>query len=642
MFLFWCVVVSVLTGTCVANDAGTHPAIKTLLVESNVFSRFANVYITSKVENNVNESRAAMFSIQVPTEAFISSFSMQNGDRIIRGVVKEKKEADIAYEVAREAGQTAGQVTESAPPPGRAMKIFVVYMNVAANSEAIFRLSYQEIVKKVLGQYTQYIHIEPNQVVENLTVIASFQEPQGIDMFSYSLPGSTVLSTTSVASKNTILHASETKRELVYIPPVDAQFSSLGGSVGLKGDLVLKYTLTPQVDNGGTLIINDGAFVHYFAPVGLSTMDKTVIFVIDVSGSMGGEKLRQVKVAMHSILSRLRETDSFNIIIFSNDVSRWKSGPVPVTNGHISSARSYIDWLGAGGGTNINDALLTGVGDLRNALRNRGNIVVFLTDGVQTAGEQNEDRILSNVKRLNEDGLVSIFCLGFGIGVNFEFLRKISLQNYGTAYRIYEGEDASEQLDDFYRGVESVKLRDIKFQYPTDLVVVDDLTQTSFANYFDGTELIVAGNIEPDADITTTPLTASVVAVGMDNDVTFTSIAEPETGETEQFAQKLWAYKKIKEYLDLALISNEEDKKRYEQKALTLSLKFSFVTRLTSMVVTETVNSGYTQTGDSELSKGGLMVNIYASGIGMGVRTSLSLICVVVMFLTHISTRTYL
>lgn len=633
---------AILTGTCVANDAGTHPAIKTLLVESNVFSRFANVYITSKVENNVNESRAAMFSIQVPTEAFISSFSMQNGDRIIRGVVKEKKEADEAYEAAREAGQTAGQVTESAPPPGRAMKNFVVYMNVAANSEAIFRLSYQEIVKKVLGQYTQYIHIEPNQVVDNLTVIASFQEPQGIDMFSYSLPGSTVSSTTSVVSKNTILHASETKRELVYIPPVDAQFSSPGESVGLKGDMVLKYTLTPPVDNGGTLIINDGAFVHYFAPVGLSTMDKTVIFVIDVSGSMGGEKISQVKVAMHSILSRLRETDSFNIIIFSNDASRWKSGPVSVTTGHISSARSYIDGLSAGGGTNINDALLTGVGDLRNALRNRGNIVVFLTDGVQTAGEQNEDRILSNVKRLNEDGLVSIFCLGFGIGVNFEFLRKISLQNYGTAYRIYEGEDASEQLDDFYRGVESVKLRDIKFQYPTDLVVVDDLTPTSFANYFDGTELIVAGNIEPDADITTTPLTASVVAVGMDNDVTFTSIAEPETGETEQFGQKLWAYKKIKEYLDLALISNEEDKKRYEQKALTLCLKFSFVTRLTSMVVTETVNSGYTQTGDRELSRGGLMVKSFAAGIGMGERTSLSLICVVVMFLTHISTRIYL
>ncbi|OWF51845.1 Inter-alpha-trypsin inhibitor heavy chain H4 [Mizuhopecten yessoensis] len=583
--------VSVLACTRAANDVVTHPAIKALLVESNVFSRFANVYITSKVENDARESKTSLFSVQVPTEAFITGFSMQNEGRILQGVVKEKKEADEAYDAARKDGQTAGRVSEVAPPPGRAMKNFVVYMNVAAMSEATFKLSYQELVKKVLGKYTQKIHIEPNQIVNNITVVASYHEPQGIEMFSYALPDSEVFSSSSIASQNTVVHNSETKRVFVYTPSVETQLGD--GGFGLKGDITLRYTLTPPVTNGGTIIVNDGAFVHYFSPSGLSTLSKTIVFVIDVSGSMRGVKINQVKVAMHSILARLREHDAFDIILFSDSVHHWQPYPVLATSERISAAKTFVNGMVATGSTNINDALLSGVHDLNNALRNRGNLVVFLTDGVQTAGEMREDVLLKNVLRANHDGLVSIFCLGFGTRVNFEFLIKISLQNYGTAYKIYEDEDASEQLDDFFRGIESVTLRDVKFQYPVDIVVKEDLTETSFSNFFNGSEIVVAGTLQPEVDIRTTPFTASIVAVGANKDVIFHSTAELEgTGETEQFTQRLWAYKKIKEYLNLALISNKEDRERYEQKALTLSLRYSFVTRLTSMVVTEAVNAG--------------------------------------------------
>ncbi|OWF51846.1 inter-alpha-trypsin inhibitor heavy chain H4-like [Mizuhopecten yessoensis] len=564
---------------------------------------------------------------------------MQNEDRILHGVVTEKKKADEAFNAARKDGQTAGRVSEAAPTPGRAMKNFVVYMNVAAMSEATFKLSYQELVKKVLGKYTQKIHIEPNQIVDNITVIASYHEPQGIEMFSYALPDSRVFSSSSIDSQSTVVHASESIRELVYTPSTVTQQDFGDAGNGLKGDITLRYTLTPPVTNGGTIIVNDGAFVHYFSPSGLSTLSKTIVFVIDVSGSMSGDKIKQVKVAMHSILIRLRENDSFNIIVFNADVHRWQPGPVMVTSERISAAKSYVDRMKAEGGTNINDALISGVYNINNALRNRGNLVVFLTDGVQTAGEQRPDVILENVQGANHDGLVSIFSLGFGVGVNFEFLRKISLRNYGTAYKIYEDKDASKQLGDFFREIESVTLRDVKFQYPVEIVVKEDLTETSFSNFFNGSEIVVAGNLQPEVDLLTNPLTASILAVGANRDVIFSSTAELEsTGETQQFTQRLWAYKKIKEYLDRALISNEEDRERYEQKALTLSLRYSFVTRLTSMVVTEAVNAG--NTGFGQLNRVGLsaMKANYGSnnyGTNKGTCASLTTTCAVVMFLVH-------
>ncbi|XP_033760428.1 inter-alpha-trypsin inhibitor heavy chain H4-like [Pecten maximus] len=594
MSLFIGLIVSFLICTCVSEDTKTHPSIQTFLVESKVFSRFANVDVTIRIENDANVNRKAMFSIHVPTDAFITNFSMQIEDRILHGVVKDKKEADEAYEAARDDGQTSGRVSEAAPPPGRGMKNFVVYMNVAAKSEAILKLSYQEIIRKILGEYTQNIHIEPNQVVENLTVVASFQEPNGFYQFYYTLPNSKARasSTSSDTAPYSLLFVSERKRELVYSPSKEIQKSTSGRRIGLNGDIIMKYTLIPPETNGGTLIVNNGAFVHYFSPLGLLNMSKTVIFVIDVSGSMKYGRLDQVKVAMSGILIRLNEDDAFNIIVFSSSVKRWKQEPVSASAAHISSAMLFVDQMKAAGNNNFNDALVSAILDINNATKNQVNLVVFLTDGIPNKNVEDEELISENINKINHGNLVSIFSLGFGSDVNFEFLQKISLQNNGTAYIIYDDEDASQQLEDFCRGIESVTLRDVRFQYLADHIVIEDLTQTNFAIFFNGSEIIVAGTIQPEADIKSIPFTASTAAVGVDNDMTFYSTAEPETGETLQFGRRLWAYQKIKDYLGLALMSEEEeDRERYEHKALTLSLRYSVVTPLTAMVVAEAVTT---------------------------------------------------
>lgn len=52
--------------------------------------------------------------------------------------------------------------------------------------------------------------------------------------------------------------------------------------------------------------VYDGYFVHYFAPRGLPVVPKDVIFVIDVSGSMIGTKIKQVKWTSLIDLLRLK------------------------------------------------------------------------------------------------------------------------------------------------------------------------------------------------------------------------------------------------------------------------------------------------------------------------------------------------
>lgn len=61
--------------------------------------------------------------------------------------------------------------------------------------------------------------------------------------------------------------------------------------------------------------------MHFFAPSSLPVLPKHIVFVLDTSGSMHGEKMEQTKQAMESILDQLRPDDVFSVVEFSSGVN---------------------------------------------------------------------------------------------------------------------------------------------------------------------------------------------------------------------------------------------------------------------------------------------------------------------------------
>lgn len=47
--------------------------------------------------------------------------------------------------------------------------------------------------------------------------------------------------------------------------------------------------------------VSDGHFVQFFAPEKLDPLPKNIVFVIDVSGSMWGLKMRQVRLSQQLV-----------------------------------------------------------------------------------------------------------------------------------------------------------------------------------------------------------------------------------------------------------------------------------------------------------------------------------------------------
>jgi hypothetical protein len=81
--------------------------------------------------------------------------------------------------------------------------------------------------------------------------------------------------------------------------------------------------------------VSDGYFVHFFAPADLPPLRKHVIFVLDVSGSMNGRKIEQLKEAMATILGDLKQGDLFSIVPFSTTVQVQYSAPLHRCSGSV-------------------------------------------------------------------------------------------------------------------------------------------------------------------------------------------------------------------------------------------------------------------------------------------------------------------
>ncbi|XP_077869423.1 LOW QUALITY PROTEIN: inter-alpha-trypsin inhibitor heavy chain H4-like, partial [Saccoglossus kowalevskii] len=530
-----------------------------------------------------------IFKIQLPETAFISNFSMEIGGVMYYGVVKDKEEAEEEYNKAKNEGLTAGQV--SAQHPSRGFTPFNIAVNVAAQSNVTFTLVYEELLQRRLGLYEHRTSIRPGQVVADLTVDIYIIEPMGI----YSLVGP-ILQTESgndILPLATVTKDTDDTAHIFYYPTERQQREEYPN--GILGNLIIQYDVNHEYNVGEILVFGD-YFVHFFAPTGgLAPLPKTVIFIIDVSGSMSGTKLDQTKSAMRTILGDLRESDKFNILTFSDNVYSWQENVlVTSSTSNIYSAQNYVSHLKTIGGTNINDGILEGLDLLHSnpSEERRSEMLIMLTDGQPTSGEIHTDTIMDNVKAHSKDHY-SLFCLGFGDNVDFLFLEKLSFENNGVARKIYEDTDASLQLSGFFDEVATPLLVDVKFTYIDNTVMLNYVTRSMFTNYYEGSELIVAGKVSKESE--TESIKAKVTAISATNEVSLfgeknvNDISPILMGShaVNDFTERLWAYLTINDLLQesLTLEDNSVEKNQILDKALNLSFQYNFVTPLTSMII---------------------------------------------------------
>ncbi|XP_063902781.1 inter-alpha-trypsin inhibitor heavy chain H4-like isoform X2 [Zophobas morio] len=589
-----------------SNNIQVNPQIYSMQINANVSNRYARTLITSKVRNLKDKSKETTFSVILPENAFISEFEMEIKGKVYKAYVKEKEEAKKIYQQAVSSGQSAGHVELNA----RDSKTFTVSVNIEPESKTIFRLVYEELLQRRIGQYELIINIHPGQIVEDLGVHVYINESRPL----------TFVKTPSLRTGNEISKNDEKLDPSAQIdvinntavvnfnPDINQQKTfaeKLGGNKenGLAGQFVVQYDVERD-PHGGEVLVRDGYFVHFFAPSELDPLPKHVVFVLDHSGSMSGRKIDQLIEAMQNILPQLKPEDLFNIIRFADDASVWNSVEnkfVPVniisrdygslephlkeanlpqaaeaSNQNIENAKNIVKDKSDMGLTNIIAGLEIGLFLIKRTQEYTPNkyqpLLIFLTDGLPNVGMNSGDEITNTVTKLNSGTTCApIFSLSFGSGADKSFLQKLSSQNLGFSRHIYEAADASLQLQDFYSTISSPLMSNITFKYVDG---VSDVTNVRYPILFQGSELVVAGKTGENSDLL--PQVYGTCTTGR---VIFNTTRTKPVSSIE----RLWGYLTVQQILKER--ETADNKTELTRKALDLALKYSFVTSVSSLVV---------------------------------------------------------
>ncbi|XP_047515008.1 inter-alpha-trypsin inhibitor heavy chain H4-like isoform X3 [Pieris napi] len=315
------------------------------------------------------------------------------------------------------------------------------------------------------------------------------------------------------------------------------------------------------------------------------------------------ENINKAKV----IISRMQAyggTDIHSALSVAIDLIRkgvdWKVKPIAKENETVTEQSTPLTTPAAEEGR-----ALSGDIDIKNELE---PIIIFLTDGDPTEGETNTGRILSHISEKNYgERKATIFALAFGEDADRTFLRKLSLRNEGFMRHIYEAADAALQLREFYQQVSSPLLSNVHFTYPKDQVKEGSVTRSKFRAVYEGSELVVAGRVEDNAQEIEPQVTGFYNVDdghGKKKYIISPKIPVSRTKNEYMPLERLWAYLTIKQLLDEkdAVDGDDKSEKGPEMRALRIALQYEFVTPLTSLVVVKpnATNAVNTESVDSQ------------------------------------------
>ena len=305
---------------------------------------------------------------------------------------------------------------------------------------------------------------------------------------------------------------------------------------------------------------------------------KDIVFVMDKSGSMAGDKLDQAKKALRFCVENLNKNDRFEIVPFSTEASSLFGKVENFNAANKQKAIEFIADINPIGGTNIEEAL-----DLALSAQESGSkrpfFVIFMTDGKPTIGEIEEDPLLKKVAALNKEN-IRIFTFGIGTNLNTHLLDKITEST--NAYRTYvlPDEDIELKVSDFYSKASSPVLTDIKVSFDKN-VHISDVYDKKLPDLFKGGSISLMGRYKGSGK---SIITVSGLINGLRKSFQYAVDLSNENTELD-FIPNLWASRAIGYLLDQIRLHGE--KEELVTEVTRLAKKHGIITPYTSFLILE-------------------------------------------------------
>jgi Ca-activated chloride channel homolog len=526
-------------------------------VQVNVTGRVASVTVEEWFQNRGPGLGEGSYLYPLPGEAVFSSFSLWQGDQELRGETMDATQARSIYEeIVRRRRDPAlielaghGMIRARVFPinPGETRKITLRYTQVLDRVGDAWRLRY------ATGPSSESAPRSFRVVLDSAARFGSPYSP-------------------------THQLRSERHGDRLEVTLADS------GARGSRSDLELLLPLARGTV--GTSLVGhhpvgeDGYFMLLLAPgapADAATVHRDVVAVLDISGSMSGEKIEQAKAALIQLLSTLRTGDRFRLIAFSSGVRRSSADWTPVTPEDRRTAEDWVRALTAEGGTNIAGALTEAfaAAPREDAL----GVVVFLTDGLPTVGEANPERIADAAERSR--GSYRVFAFGIGDDVNTYLLDRLTERARGVTEYLRPGADIEVAVSDLAAKIASPVLTDLALTAGAG-VEVYDVQPEHLPDLFAGEELVVFGRYRGAG---AGEWSVTVRGRRADRSEEFRAATSDRENDGARYIEQLWAARKAGSLSQEIRLRGQNAEVMRELR--DLALRYGILTDYTSYLVQE-------------------------------------------------------
>jgi len=615
-----------------ADPAVDYLPLKGTEVETNISGTMAETYVTQIYANEGEHPINARYVFPASTQVCIHGMTMQIGDQLITAQIREKQEAKKEFEEAKSEGKSASLLEEQ-----RANVFTMDVANIMPGDEVRIELHYTEMISPAEGIYEfvfptvvgpRYAGAESETEEDDDWVASPYlgegSTPQGSYDITVNLSaGVPITELKSSSHEIDVEWENDTEAKVTLSKQDSEEFAG-------NRDFILDYKLTGEKLETG-LLLYEGEDENFFQltvqpPERYQTADvvpREYIFLLDVSGSMEGYPLDTAKALIQDLVSNLRKTDRFNVVIFSDVASQLALESLPATKVNMDCAMKLIDRQTGGGGTELLQAMECAADMPMKEGVSRS--VVIITDGYIS----NESDIFEHINKNMADS--SFFAFGIGSSVNRSLIEGIAKTGMGESFIVTEETEAEETAERFRTYIEAPLLTDIQIGYKG--FDVYDVTPENIPTLFAQKPIVIFGKWKGEPS-------GSIYLTGKAGNKDYkqkVEVSEAASSDKNEVLRYLWARKRVETLTDYGFGS---DDKTVKAEVTKIGLQYSMMTPYTSFVaVLDTVRNpdGTSKDVDqpsplpkgvSELALGGYMLGsepgdlllilalIFAAGMG--------------------------
>lgn len=601
-------------------------------VAINIQGVVANTNVEQTFTNTTDEWQHAKYVFPLPHNAAVNQLTITVGDRIIKGKIKEKQQALKIYNKAKQQGKKAALVQQLRAnlfttdvaniPPHETIEVSLTYFQPVKVEDEQFSIHYPMTITPRYTPAGEVFNPLPNMVFQqqkshkNNTSI----ENAKIDLTVTLDAGAALANIQSINHPllitQTAVKQTKAKQSAIQQSPINkenikqdsTQANATVFNMALKEqpldkdfELVWRYKKLPlpqvinfkeqyQQQEYGLLMLLPGLAQNDILPA------RDLIFVLDKSGSMAGNSMKQAQLAFKHALTSLTEYDTFQLISFDNAAQRFFEHSVPATQFNKNNAWQHVLSLTADGGTNIQSALTLAFNNKTtpHLLANEPKKevleqIVFLTDGAVGNEAEIFKDIHKNIKNKR------LFTVGLGAAPNRYFMNKAAEVGRGSYQIINNSKTLANEMNALFMKLRQPVLTNIKFNLNQTnnsdnnalLVTVPNPIPDVYASE----PIFLSYKIQSTIDnvFTNALLTASYqnkpwqMVINL-NDVENKGIKSNNFNQEIPAIATLWARRNITDLYDSLMLSGDQQAK---QKIIALGLQFNLVTPFTSLVAVE-------------------------------------------------------